>query len=555
MAETTTLPAMPQSLRGLKDLPIVRQLALLVGIAAAVAGGIAMFTWSQQPGYVGLYADLSGKDAADAADALRAANIPYKLDPSGALMVPGAQVHEARLQLASQGLPKGGAQGFEMMQQDPGFGVSTFLEGARYNHALETELARSIGLLSPVKAARVHLAIPKATAFARPGEGPSASVLVELHAGQSLEANQVQAIVHMVGSSVPDLDASRVTVVDQFGRLLSRNDSDSSLALTTEQFDHARRVEADFARRIEQLLAPVTGPGKVSTQVSADLDFSVTEEARESYAPDKSVVKSEQTSQETSRGGAGNGAGGAAQGVPGALSNQPPEAQPAIPLNAVAGSSPEGPINQSTNSTKNYEVDRTLSHTREVGGRLKKLTVAVLVDDLPRADKDGAVKLQPLSADELKKIELLVKDAIGFDETRGDRVSVQNVSFLPPTTVDAEVTPIWQQPQAQTLARQAFGALAVIVLIFAVVRPTLKSLFAAPRPAAALSQPADGTLIPAGGGAAAIAGGGTYTDEPERLVALPPYEQKLALAKTAVAQDPKKVAQVVKAWLGEEGSA
>ena len=551
MAEAA-LPAMPQNLKGLKDLPIVRQLALLVGIAGAVAGGIAMFTWSQQPGYVGLYGDLSGKDAADAAEALRAAKIPVKLDPSGTLMVPGAQMHEARLQLASLGLPKGGAQGFEMMQQDPGFGVSSFLEGARYNHALETELSRSIGLLSPVKAARVHLAIPKQSAFARPGEGASASVLVELHAGQSLEQNQVQAIVHMVASSVPELDSARVTVVDQFGRLLSRNGGDAGLAVTTEQFDHARRVEADYARRIELLLAPITGPGKVSTQVSADLDFAVTEEARESYAPDKSVVKVEQTSQATTR-----GPGSTAQGVPGALSNQPPQATPQLPVNALPAqtttAATEAPLNESKNMARSYEVDRTLSHKREAVGRLKRLSVAVLVDDLPRPDKDGKVKLQPLSPEDLKKVETLVKDGIGFDEARGDRVTVQNVSFLPPETVEAPTTPIWQQPQAQNWARQLFGLLAVLVLVFAVVRPTLKSLLATPRMAA---LPSPGGDLPMNGGtAAAIAANMHRLEEAVQDGVVPAYEQKLQLAKTAVAQDPKKVAQVVKSWLGEEGAA
>jgi flagellar M-ring protein FliF len=400
-----------------------------------------------------------------------------------------------------------------------------------------------------VKAARVHLAIPKQSAFTRPGEGASASVLVELHNGQSLEQNQVQAIIHMVGSSVPDLDSGRVTVVDQFGRLLSRNGGDAGLAVTTEQFDHARRVEADYSRRIEQLLAPITGPGKVSTQVSADLDFDVTEEAHESYAPDKSVVKQEQTSQETTR-----GPGSSAQGVPGALSNQPPQATPQLPVNALTSSSTtpaaDAPINESKNSARSYEVDRTLSHTREAVGRLKRLSVAVLVDDLPRPDKDGNVKLQPLSADDLKKVETLVKDAIGFDEQRGDRVTVQNVSFLPPETVETQTTPMWQQPQAQTLARQVFGLLAVIVLVFAVVRPTLKSLLATPRMAALPGGPMSAAS------AAALAGNMQRLEEVvQEPGVVPAYEQKLQLAKTAVAQDPKKVAQVVKSWLGEEGGA
>jgi flagellar M-ring protein FliF len=414
-------------LRALKELPIVRQLLLLVGIAAAIAGGIAIFSWSQQPGRTELYPDLAGQDASAAAEALRAADIDYELDPvTGRLTVDGAKIHEARMLLASQGLPRSADSGFETMQQDPGMGISSFLEGARYNHALETELARSVGRLAPVKGARVHLAIPKASAFARPGDGASASVLVELHPGRSLEANQVQAIVHMVASSVPNLVPAKVTVIDQFGRLLSGKDNDE-LAVSAEQFEHARRVEADYVRRVESLLVPITGPGKISTQVSADLDFSVTEEAKETYAPDKTVVRSEQTSEQTTSGPGG------AQGVPGATSNQPPQLQPQLPVNQLldqpATAAAQLPTNQSRNATRNFEVDRTLSHTRQAVGRLKKLSIAVLVDNLPRPDGKGGSVVQPLAAEDLKKIESLVKDAVGFDETRGDRVSVQNVSF------------------------------------------------------------------------------------------------------------------------------
>lgn len=562
--QTQTL-ATPLHLRALKELPIVRQLLLLVGLAAAIAGGIAIFSWSQQPGRTELYPDLVGQDAAAAADALRAAGIDYELDAlTGRLTVDGAKIHEARMLLASQGLPRSGDSGFETMQQDPGMGISSFLEGARYNHALETELARSIGRLAPVKGARVHLAIPKASAFARPGDGASASVLVELHPGRSLEANQVQAIVHMVASSVPNLATAKVTVIDQFGRLLSGKDNDE-LAVSAEQFEHARRVEADYVRRVESLLVPITGPGKVSTQVSADLDFSVTEEAKETYAPDKTVVRSEQTSEQTT-----SGPGGAAQGVPGATSNQPPQAQPQLPVNqllgapATAAAGTQQPLNQSRNATRNFEVDRTLSHTRQAVGRLKKLSIAVLVDNLPRPDGKGGVVVQPLAAEDLKKIETLVKDAVGFDEARGDRVSVQNVSFLPAATVDAEAeAPIWQRPQAQTLIRHGFGLLAILVLIFAALRPALKVLLAPPAPP--VVPVIGGVLVrddeneaggrPASGRGAKRADAHEEEEEGEVIDTAGPYEKKLAAARNAVGQDPKRVAQVVKSWLAEEGAS
>lgn len=547
---------MPTSLRGLKELPIVRQLLLLVGIAGAVAGGVYVFNWSQKPGQVVLYPELAGQDASAAAESLRAANIEYKLDAvTGALTVAGGQVHEARMLLASQGLPRSGSSGFETMQQDPGMGVSSFLEGARYNHALETELSRSISLLSPVKAARVHLAIPKPSAFARPGDGASASVLVELHPGRSLEANQVQAIVHMVASSVPSLTPARVTVVDQFGRLVSGKENDE-LAVSAEQFDHARRVEADFVRRVEQLLAPITGPGKVSTQVAAELDFSVTEEAQETYAPEKVVVRSEQTSEQTTSGPAGS-----AQGVPGAVSNQPPQAQPALPVNQLLGqpAAGEAPVNSTKSATRNYEVDRKLSHTRQPVGRLKKLTIAVLVDNLPKSDGKGGTTMQPLATEQLKKVEELVKDAVGFDSTRGDRVTVQNVSFLPAATIaEADAVPIWQQPQVQTMIRHSFGLLAVVVLIFAALRPALKVLLA-PTPRAPVPQ-LGGVLEHDEGGAGdaprrtsrALA----VEDDAEQIQidAEGPYEKKLTAARAAVAQDPKRVAQVVKSWLAEDGA-
>ena len=552
----------PMHLRALKELPIVRQLLLLVGIAAAIAGGIAIFSWSQQPGRTELYPDLAGQDASAAAEALRAADIDYELDPvTGRLTVDGAKIHEARMLLASQGLPRSADSGFETMQQDPGMGISSFLEGARYNHALETELARSVGRLAPVKGARVHLAIPKASAFARPGDGASASVLVELHPGRSLEANQVQAIVHMVASSVPNLVPAKVTVIDQFGRLLSGKDNDE-LAVSAEQFEHARRVEADYVRRVESLLVPITGPGKISTQVSADLDFSVTEEAKETYAPDKTVVRSEQTSEQTTSGPGG------AQGVPGATSNQPPQLQPQLPVNQLldqpATAAAQLPTNQSRNATRNFEVDRTLSHTRQAVGRLKKLSIAVLVDNLPRPDGKGGSVVQPLAAEDLKKIESLVKDAVGFDETRGDRVSVQNVSFLPAATVDAEAeTPIWQRPQAQTLMRHGFGLLAILVLIFAALRPALKVLLAPPAPP--VVPVIGGVLVrddgdatgerSASGRGAKRARADEEEEEGEVIDTAGPYEKKLAAARNAVGQDPKRVAQVVKSWLAEEGAS
>lgn len=558
MAESAN-PALKQ-LRGLKDLPAVRQLALLVGLAFAVAAGVAMFSWSQQPNYAPVYPGLAEKDSSEVAEALRSAGLPFRLDPqSGAVLVRGDKVYEARMRLAAQGLPKGGAMGFEMIQQDQGLGTSQFIEGARYQLALETELARTVSSLQPVKAARVHLALPKASPFVRSGEGASASVLVELNPGRQLDQGQVSSIVHIIASSVPDLIPGNVTVIDQYGHLLTQADPDSEVAQSAAQFEQSRRLEADYVRRVEQLLTPMLGSGRVSAQVTADMDFSVIEEAQESYKPDPAAVRSEQTSEDISRNG-----GGVAQGIPGATSNQPPPAAaktapppakpngqtepdaakaPAAAPSSASAAAAEQPLTQSHSTTRNYELDRTVSHTRQPVGRLRRLSVAVLVDNLPQLDpKTKKTVMAPLPAEQMEKVQALVKEAVGFDAARGDSVSVQNAAFVTAEAPVLEPLPLWQRPELRDIARQGLGALTVLVLIFAVLRPLLRNLVGTPRRAALAVDETVATLAPdqhsLGRAAAAEPG---------------PYDQRLALARSAVGQDPKRVAQVVKTWLGEDG--
>lgn len=536
-----SLPAVRQ----LKDVPALRQLAVLAGIAAAVAVGLLIWSWSQKPGYVPVYRDLSDKDAAELADALRTADIPMRLD-GGTVTVPQAQLYDARLKLAAQGLPHGAGAGFESMQQDQGFGTSQFVETARYQHALETELARTIGSLQPVRGARVHLAIPKPSAFARKGDAPSASVFIELYSGRALEADQVASVVHLVASSVPGLLPAAVTVIDQFGHLLT-NDADSALARTAEQFDYTRRVESDYQRRIEQLLTPMMGAGRVNAQVAADIDFAETEEAREQYGPDPAKVRTEQISEDTQRGAK------TAVGVPGATSNEPPSQSTNPKLNELAGAAaPDSDVQtQSKQQSRTYEMDRTLSHTRQSVGRLKRLSVAVLVDHVPRLEgegKDRKTTMVALTPEQLAKVEALVKEAVGFDAARGDSVSVQNAAFVQEEVQGFDALPVWQQPQLLSIARQAGGVLLVLALILFILRPALRQLLAAPVRAPAL----EGAV---GGGEAARAPSGEQALANDRLTlqaAPSAYDQKLQIARKAVAEDPKRVAQVVKAWVGSE---
>lgn len=535
----------------LQDLPYVRQLALLAGIAAAIALGLYVFFWTQKPNYVPVYPGLADKDASEVLDALRAAQVPVLLDPvTGSVTVPETALQSARMQLAAQGLPAGSRMGIEMIQQDQGFGASQFVESARYQHALETELARTIGGVRPVRSARVHLALPRASVFASRREPASASVLLDLYPGRTLEPSQVAAIVHMVASSIPELSPEAVTVVDQSGRLLTRNDGDTDAELAAEQFSQTRRVETTYVQRIERLLEPLTGPGRVSAQVAIDMDFAVTEEARETFAPD-TRLRSEQVAEavtETRKPG----------GVPGAVSNQPPEAAPPTSADAVAGSE-ANPSNASRSATRNFEMDRTVSHTRQPAGRVKRVSVAVLVDHVPPqavaatadpADEPTAAATAPalraLTPEELDQVEKLVKQAVGFDTERGDTVSVMNAPFARPEALPPpEAVPLWRQPEMRDYARIGLGTLVVLMLVFGVLRPLLRNL-AAPRE----SEPLLAT-IESSNGMAMLEGERAQTAE---MLAPPnnPHDQRLAQARQAAQQDPRRVAQVVKNWVGND---
>ena len=523
---------------------MVRQLALLVGLAGAVAAGISLWMWGSKPGMTPLYSSMAPADSAAVADALRASNIPFQIDAgTGAVSVPGAQLMEARMKLAGQGLPKSASQGFETIAGDQGFGTSQFIEGARYQHALEIELGRTIASLQSIRNARVHLALPKASAFASGRENASASVLVELAPGRQLEESQSQSIVSLVASSVPDLSPSSVTVIDQYGRSLTRHDAaGSASALRAGQLEEQRRIEADYVHRIETLLTPLTGPGRVSAQVTADLDFTETEEASESYKPDPAAIRSEQSSED-------NNKLSSPQGVPGAASNQPAgsggtTAPPAVTAAAESGAS-------SRHSVKNYELGKTLSHTRKPGGAIRRLSVAVLVDFLPKADDKKNVVATALTADEMKQVDALVREAVGFNADRGDSVSVQNAPFMVPELAPQEATPIWQRSDVRDWARTALGAGTVLILIFAVLRPVLRQLM---QPIRVMTLPApalEGAAAGGGGVSASVMPGMPAAASGSARAALA-YEDKLTQARGAVTADPKRVAQVVKTWVGED---
>jgi len=521
----------------LKNLQLPRKLGLMVMIAIAVAAGLGAFFWAQKPQMTALYTGLDAKATAEATDLLRTAHIPFELDAaSGAIRVPETHIHDARLKLAASGLTDSGRLGFELMERDPGFGVSQFIENARYHHALETELARTITTLRPVRDARVHLAIPRPSAFTRQREVSSASVVLELRGGQPLERGQVDAIVHMVASSIPDLAPERVTVLDQAGRMLSVLDPNSDSALHAMQFDQVRRLESTLNQRIRELLEPMTGANRVNPEVSVDMDFSVTEEARELYNGQPQKLRSEQVSENT-RSNEGP------QGIPGAASNTPPGAEP-------LAEATNAPRDVSKTATRNYELDRTVQHTRQPAGRVQRLSVAVLVDHIPRVDAEGTITHQPLTEAELTRMEDLVKQAVGFNAQRGDTVSIMNAPFVH-ETVPLEAPKWWQTPHAHEALRWLLGTIVVLALLFGVLRPALRQLLGPPA-VAAEDIPPSAEIKLLDEESTETESAAAQTEAAPLALPVDSHEAGLRLAREAVKADSARVAQVVRGWIADE---
>ncbi len=536
-----------QRVEAFLQLPVARQLGFLIGVAAAVALGFAAWQWSREPSYGMLFGNLDQTDTMAVMESLQRQGIPYRLDErTGALMVPSRQVHQLRLSLANEGLPQSAPSGLDLLNQKHEFGTSQFLETARYQHALEGELARSIMTLAAVAQARIHLALPKQSSFIRKKEEPSASVLVTLHPGRRLEREQVEAITHMVASSIPNLLPSRVTVVDQTGNLLSERESNPELAASREQFEHTMQIERAYIDRIEDILAPVVGRDGVRAQVKAEVDYALIEQTQESYNPDLPALRSQQLFEEVSN---NNGP----EGVPGALTNQPPAAgtAPEVAQGANAAAGTTTPARTTKRSTNNYELDRTISHTRQSTGGVKRLSVAVVIDDRVSYGADGQATRQPRTPEEMDRLTALVREAVGYDASRGDSVNVINAAFnLAPIEALPE-PPLWQQTWFIDLVKQVLFGLVLLALILFLVVPTLRI---------ALGK---GEVVVGGeegeageGGALMGPDGQLALSGPPTIATLPKpedgYDENLALARDMARADPKHIAQVLRTWLSED---
>lgn len=530
-----------------------QRLRLGLGVVLLVAAAIAAVVMGRQQDYRVLFSNLSDKDGGAIIAQLSQMNVPYRhTEGGGAIMVPSDRVHDVRLRLASQGLPKGTVSGFELMEGNR-FGVTQFQERLNFQRGLEGELTRTIQSLSSVQSARVHLALPQQNGFFREQQKPSASVLVSLYPGRVLDRAQLAGIVHLVASSVPEMPPTAVSVLDDTGKLLSQSpEPGSGNAVDAQQMQYVQQIEQQYTRRIMEILEPVVGRNNIKAQVTAELDFSQTDSTQEQYrpnqAPEASAVRSQQVL-ETKESASGSSTG---VGVAGAVANQPP-APSAAPINGAnpapqAAGQQQGTDsgNSKRESTTNYEVDKTVRVTRGNNWAIKRVNAAVVINYQSVTDNKGKVENKPLSAEQLEQMTALVRETVGYNKDRGDSVNLMNAPFQPATVV-ADDTPLWKQPETVELARNLAWPLGMslfaAMVLLGLVRPALK----------ALGQP---KAIPMAGAQLDA----VEADTPERP-ALPapakqdqqavatPEQLRLEEARALARSNPVAVANIVKNWV------
>ena len=534
----------------LAALPAKNKLGLAGGIAALVAVVLAMTMWSSQGDYKVLYANLSDKDGGAIIAQLSQMNVPYRhADGGAAILVPASKVHDVRLKLASAGLPKGSVVGYELMD-GARFGQTQFQERLTAQRGLEGELTRSIISMAAVQSARVHLALPNQNGFFREQQKPSASVLLTLHPGRTLERAQVAGIVHLVSSSVPEMNPKAVSVLDQTGALLTASGESAQAGLDAQQLQYVNQIESGYAKRIFELLEPLVGRDNLRATVTADVDFSQTEATAEEFKPNQGAaanvaIRSQQTTEQS------GGSAAAPSGVPGAASNQPPVPATA-PVTGAAQPLQAAQAGGGTNSSRrdavtNYEVDKTVRVTRNATGTVKRLNAAVVVNHRVTTDAKGKTTATPLTSDEIEKLTALVRESIGFKQDRGDSVKVINAPFKADPLGKTVELPLWKQPEILDMLRAAavpagLGLVALLVF-FGMIRPAMKAALAPP------PAPAPGTQLNA------------VVDDDNALpvarlpaLAAPKNSVHLDGARALAKENPGAVANIVRNWVSGEAA-
>ena len=586
MAEQSQKFSPAALLEGFNRLDNTRKIWLMVALAAAIAIVVGAVLWARTPTYRVLFANVDGRDGGAILAQLSQLNVPYRMGDGGAsIMVPEEVVYDTRLKLAAQGLPRGGATGFELLD-NPRLGISQFAEQVNYQRALEGELARTVESIGAVRSARVHLAIPRPSVFVREAQQPSASVLVELERARLLDPEQVAGIVHLVSSSVTGLSPKQVTVVDQSGNVLSaRSEGNTTAGLDATQLKYRKEIERDIAARIESIVVPVVGSGNVKAQVAADIDFSQVEQTSETFRPnprpEESAVRSRQESESQSN---GPGAGGG----PGALSNQPPGAAaapiaaPAAPAPAAAAAAAPAVAEQQSRqreSTVNFELDKTIRYTKGPVGSIRRVSAAVVVNFRRVEGKAGeAPSFKALTAKEVEQITNLSREAMGFSKERGDTLNVVNATFTAPAELPPP-KPLFEDPEAMVaLVGQNLGNVAVALLIaylvFGVLRPAIRQLSTVPEQEPVLAgvdlpegvrlvRGADGQMVVVGADGQPLTGAGSEFPMPDgeasrvavsdearaQAEAEARFQEDIEVAKFIARKDPRLFAEVLRSWM------
>ena len=533
---------------GFGGLDVLRQAGLMLGLAVSVAIGFSVVLWSQSDNYQPVYGNMAGYDVGNLMEALEAEQISYRIEPnSGVILVPSDGIASVRMRLAAAGVTRYDGTGYELLDAEQALGTSSSMEASRIKRSQEGELQRTISSFRNIQSARVHIAIPERAVFVRTSSRPTASVFLTLNGNGGINSTQVSAITNLVAASVPGLNVEDVTVVDQRGNLLSRKESNSNLEIAGKQFDYIRNFEQSMVDRINSMLAPILGMDRFRAEVTAQIDFTSLEQADEQFDPQSSILRSERSLDEV------NSGGGISGGIPGALSNQPP-LDGAAPQEAQGGTVTEADaaMNRRVEASRSYEINRSISYTNHDPVNIRRLSVAVVLDDHMLS---GAAETTPWNEAEIEQIATLIRDTVGYSEIRGDSVTVINNAFYRAIEVPIEAIAIWEQPWVMDLGKQATAGLLVLFLVFAVLRPVLNSL------ANVGSESRQLALAAAQGGYGGLDMGGGLQNELASLangedVSLPNpkenYARQLNTVKGLVAEDPSRVAAVVKDWVGSD---
>jgi len=524
---------------------MVRQITLVVTLVICIVIAIFVFLWSKEPTYRPL-AQMPTQELIETLDFLDQGEIEYKLEGNTVYVVE-SQFNDAKFGMARQGISNEASQGTDIIMQDMGFGVSQRVEMERLKHAREQQIARTIEDMNSIGKARVLLALPKENVFARREKKGSATVVVTARRGNVVSAEEVNSIVDIVASAVQGMEPSRVTVTDNNGRLLNSGSQDAGTSAARKEYELEKRREAEYMDKIDSILIPVLGLGNYTAQTDVTMDFTAVEQTQRRYNPDLPAVRSEMISEQSN-------VGNVIAGIPGALSNQPPM-DATIPENATGGgnSSPL-PGSNSKEQTRNYELDTTISHTKQQTGVIRRLSVSVAVDHTSQTAADGTVSSVPMSQQQLLNIRRLLQGGIGFDVTRGDSLEVVSIPFNRMEMGEIKETPLWEQERFMPILKLVLGALVIIILIFFVVRPMLMKLIFPENnvsedefddsdldlgddPLAILNDEFDESQI------------GFAADGSLNLPNLRKDEDVLKAVRALVANEPELSAQVVRGWL------